>query len=297
MKCILLTLLICSLAILACPLASHASGEKTTKEQTATAKVQYHTGLSKDMIENATYAIIPGDPGRVEGLAKTIGENPKFVACHREYTSWLTYVCGKPVLVMSTGMGCPSVAIGVEELAELGVKNFIRVGTTGSIQEDLNPGDVVINNASVRLEGTSSHFAPIEYPAVADLDITLALRTAARELNVPHKVGINISSDTFWPGQERYDSFSGYVLRRFQGSVKEWQKLGVTNFEMESSALFTMANVFGLRAGSVCGVMAKRTESEAVAPKELYQKAEKNFQAVTKRALEILIKEDISQNK
>ena len=295
MKYFLLTLLICSLAILACPVTAFASEKKATKEQTTSNKVLYHVGLSKNMIENATYAIVPGDPGRVEGLAKAIGENPKFLACHREYTSWLTYVCGKPVLVMSTGMGCPSVAIGVEELAELGVKNFIRVGTTGSIQEDLNPGDLVINKASVRLEGTSSHFAPIEYPAVADLDITLALRTAARELSVPHKVGINVSSDTFWPGQERYDSFTGYVLRRFQGSVKEWQKLGVTNFEMESSALFTMANVFGLRAGSVCGVVAKRTDSEAIVPKELYQKAEKNFQAVTKRALEILIKEDMNK--
>ena len=255
--------------------------------------VLYHIGLNKDLIENSLYALLPGDPGRVEGLAKYIGQNARFVASHREYTSWLTYVYDKPVLVMSTGMGGPSVAIGLEELARLGVKNFIRVGTTGSIQEDLNIGDVVINKASVRLEGTSSHFAPIEFPAVADLDITLALRTAAQELGVAHKVGINVSSDTFWPGQERYDSFSGYVLRRFQGSIKEWQKLGVTNFEMESATLFTMANVFGLRAGAINGVVAKRTASEAVAPHEMYQVAEKNFQAVTKRALEILIKKDL----
>ncbi|MDO4219082.1 MAG: uridine phosphorylase [Synergistaceae bacterium] len=255
--------------------------------------VLYHIGLNRDLIENAQYVILPGDPGRVEELAKAIGKNAKFIASHREYTSWLTYVCEKPVLVMSTGMGGPSVAIGVEELAQLGVKNFIRVGTTGSIREDLNIGDVVINKASVRLEGTSSHFAPIEFPATADLDITLALRQAARELKIPHKVGINVSSDTFWPGQERYDCFSNYVLRRFQGSLKEWQKLGVTNFEMESATLFTIANVFGLRAGAINGVIAKRTESETVASRDMYKVAEKNFQAVTKKALEILISEEI----
>ena len=257
--------------------------------------VRYHTGLNKKMIEGSVYALLPGDPGRVEELARAIGQNAKPLTSHREYTSWLTYVCDTPVLIMSTGMGGPSVAMGLEELAQLGVKNFIRVGTTGSIQEDLNIGDVVINKASVRLEGTSSHFAPIEFPASADIDITLALRNAARELGIPHKVGINVSSDTFWSGQERYDSFTGYVLRRFQGSIKEWQKLGITNFEMENAALFTVANVFGLRAGSVCGVIAKRTVNEAIAPRNMYKVAEKNFQAVVKRALEILITDDMEK--
>ena len=257
--------------------------------------VLYHIGLNRELIANALYALLPEDPSEVEDFAKAVGQNAKFVTNSREYTSWLTYVCGKSVLVMSTGMGGPSTSIGLEELAQLGVKNFIRVGTTGSIQEDLNIGDVVINNASVRLEGASSHFAPIEFPASADLDITLALRNAARELGIPHKVGINVTSDTFWPGQEKYDSFTGYVLRRFQGSIKEWQKLGITNFEMESATLFTIASVFGLRAGSINSVIAKRTISEALASHDAINTMKKALQFVVKRALEILITDDMAK--
>ena len=150
---------------------------------------------------------------------------------HREYTSCLTQVQNRPVLVCSTGMGGPSTAICLEELARLGIKRVIRVGTTGSIQEGLELGDVVIIKAAVRLEGTSAHYAPLEFPAVADFELTQLLAYAALVESVPHQVGICCSSDTFWPGQERYDSFTGYVLRRFQGSMKEWQQLGVTNYE------------------------------------------------------------------
>ena len=107
----------------------------------------------------------------------------------------------KPILVCSTGMGGPSTAICLEELARMGIKRVIRVGTTGSIQDDLELGDVVIIKAAVRLEGTSSHYAPLEFPAVADFELTQLLDYAARVENVPHQVGICCSSDTFWPGQ------------------------------------------------------------------------------------------------
>jgi uridine phosphorylase len=250
----------------------------------------YHIGLSRKMIKNAKYALLPGDPGRVEGLAKAMGE-ATYLGTHREFTSWLTTVGGKNVLVMSTGMGCPCVSIAMEELARLGVTYFIRVGTTGSLQKDLNLGDVVISKAAVRTDGASKCYAPVEYPAVADLDITLALRTAAEELKIPHKVGITVTTDSFWPGQERYDSFTGYVPRALQGTLKEWQHLGCSNFEMEAATLFVVANTFGLKAGAICGVVAKRTDSEAVASPAVYKKAEARFQKVAKRALEILVKE------
>ena len=123
----------------------------------------YHTGLSAGMIRGAKYALVPGDPGRVEGLAKALDENALFVASHRDYTSWLARVENAPVLVMSTGMGGPCVTFAVEELARLGVETFIRVGTTGSIQEDLHPGDVVINTASVRMDGASRRFLRKNY--------------------------------------------------------------------------------------------------------------------------------------
>ncbi len=258
------------------------------KNYAAADEIMYHIGLSKEMLKGAKYALLPGDPGRVEGLAKALGE-AEFLASHREYTSYLAEVAGHSVLVVSTGMGGPSVAIGMEELARIGIENFIRVGTTGSIQEELNLGDVLISKAAVRLEGASRAYAPVEYPAVADLDITFALREAAIELDVPHMLGISASTDTFWPQQERYDSFTGYVLKDLQGKLKEYQALGVTNYEMEAATVFVVAEVFGLRAGAICGVIAKRTSSEAVAPKEVYRLSEKRFQAVVKKALEILL--------
>lgn len=252
-------------------------------------EVMYHTGLTKEMLKGATYAIVPGDPGRVEGLVKALDEDASFLTSHRDYTSWLAYLKGQPVLVMSTGMGGPCVTFAVEELARLGVKTFLRVGTTGSIQENLHLGDLVINKAAVRMDGASKAYAPAEYPAMADMTVTLALQQAAKEMKIPHQVGICVSTDSFWPGQERYDSFSGYVRKALQGTMADYQYMGCTNFEMENATLFTLASLMGLRAGSVCGVVAQRNKSEVIAPQETYELAEKRFQQVAKRALEMLM--------
>ena len=233
-------------------------------------EVMYHTGLTKEMIKGAKYALVPGDPGRVEGLAKALDPNAAFVASHRDFTTWTAEVNGQPILV------------------SLGVKTFIRVGTTGSMQEDLNLGDIVINKAAVRMDGASKAYAPIEYPAAADMRVTLALEEAARTLKIPFKTGISVSTDSFWPGQERYDSYAGYVRRAYQGSLEEYQHLGCTNFEMENATLFTLCDVMGLHAGSVCGVVAKRTDSETVAPHDVYEEAEKRFQKTVKLALKML---------
>lgn len=258
----------------------------------APGEIMYHTGLSRDMLEGAVYALVPGDPGRVEGLARALSPKAKFIASHRDFTSWLAPMEGGNVLVMSSGMGGPCVTFAVEELARLGVTTFIRVGTTGSIQEEISPGDVVINYGAVRMDGASLAYAPAEYPAIADIDVTAALLKAAKNLSIPAHRGISISTDSFWPGQERYDSFSGYVLRRLRGSLDEFLHLGCTNYEMENATLFTLTSVMGLRSGSVCGVVAKRTESEAVVPPEIYRQAEIRFQAIVKEALTLLMKQD-----
>lgn len=252
-------------------------------------EVLYHIGLSKEMTEGAEYALIPGDPGRVEGLAKALDENASFVGSHRDFTTWKAKVRGKTVLVMSSGMGGPCVTFAVEELARLGVRIFIRVGTTGSIQEDLNLGELVINKGAVRMDGASLAYAPLAYPAIADLKVTLALEEAAKELGVPFKEGISISTDSFWPGQERYDSYGGYVRKALKGTLEDYRHMGCTNFEMENATLFTLASVLGLSAGSVCGVVAKRVDSESIAPREVYEVAEKRFQQVAKRALEMMM--------
>ncbi len=252
-------------------------------------EVMYHTGLTREKIEYAQYAIVPGDPGRVEGLTKALDTGAHFVNSHRDFTSWLAHVSGKPVLVMSTGMGGPCVTFAVEELARLGVTTFLRVGTTGSIQECVNLGDLVINQGAVRMDGASKAYAPAEYPAMADMKVTLALEQAAKELHIPYATGICVSTDSFWPGQERYDSFSGYVRKELQGRLDDYRHMGCINYEMENATLMTLARVMGLRAGSICGVVAKRTDSEVIAPHEVYELAEKRFQQVVRRALGMLM--------
>ncbi|QIV96298.1 uridine phosphorylase [Allofrancisella inopinata] len=227
-------------------------------------EVLYHTNLSENVIKSAEIAILPGDPNRVEMLAKMLDQNAYYLTSNREYTSWLAKVDNKNVLVISTGIGGPSAAIGIEELAMLGVKKFIRVGTCGTIQENIEIGDLILTTASVRLDGTSYHYAPIEYPAVASFFLNQSLYNSAKKLNLKLHSGITGSSDTFYPGQERKDSYSGYVRKSFQGSVEEWRKLNVLNLEMESSAILTVCATFGLDASCICTVIAKRTKTETV---------------------------------
>lgn len=261
-----------------------------TRHYAAPNEVMYHIGFSHEALRGATMAVLPGDPGRVEPLAKALGENPIYIASHREYTSWLTYIDKQPVLVCSTGMGGPSVAICLEELARIGITHVIRFGTTGTIQDNINLGEVIINKAAVRLDGTSHHYAPAAFPAVASFTMVNALAQAAKDNSIPVHVGISVSSDTFWPGQERYDSFTGYVPKAFQGTLKEWQSLGALNYEMETSALFVTAQTLGIKAGAVCGVVAKRTDSEEIAPSNVYDTAFAGQVKITVGALKQLLK-------
>lgn len=221
----------------------------------------FHIGLNKEVLEGAKVAFLPGDPGRVAKIAGYM-DNPKPLASNREYTSYLAYINGQPVVVCSTGIGGPSVSICVEELAQLGVDTFIRIGTTGAIQEHINIGDVVIANGCVRLDGASKHFAPEEYPAVSNYFVTNALVEGAKELGMTFHVGITASSDTFYPGQERYDTFHKDVPLHMQGKMKLWKQLNVQNFEMEGATLFTQCASLGLKAGMVAGVIVNRTKAE-----------------------------------
>jgi uridine phosphorylase len=221
----------------------------------------FHLGLNASDINGASLAIVPGDPNRVERIAQLLDE-PRALAAHREFTSWIGKLDGNSVVVCSTGIGGPSTSIAVEELAQLGVTTFLRVGTTGGIQPNVNPGDVIVTTGAVRLDGASLHFAPMEFPAVADFECTTALVAAARDSGSTTHVGITASSDTFYPGQERYDTTTGRVVKRFRGSLDEWQSMGVLNYEMESATLFTMCASSGWRAGCVAGVLVNRTQQE-----------------------------------
>jgi len=221
----------------------------------------FHLGLTKADLQGATLAIVPGDPERVKKIAALM-DNAQPLASHREFTSWRAELDGKAVIVCSTGIGGPSTSIAGEELAQLGIRTFLRVGTTGAIQPDIKVGDVLVTTAAVRLDGASLHFAPMEFPAVADFACTTALVDAAKAAGAELHIGVTASSDTFYPGQERYDTYSGRVVSRFQGSMKEWQQMGVLNYEMESATLLTMCASQGLRAGMVAGVIVNRTQKE-----------------------------------
>ncbi len=221
----------------------------------------YHLDLDKRLIQGAKIALLPGDPARSEKIAGAVsreyGGAFKTIAAKREFFTCICEARGAKVLVTSTGIGGPSTSIAVDELAQLGVTTFIRVGTTGAIQDYIKNGDCVITTGSVRLDGASTHYAPIEYPAVADFGVVSALMQGARLAGVKCHTGVTASSDTFYPGEERKDSFRRYVLRRFRGATEELKALHVLNYEMESSTILTLTASMGLKGGCVTGVVNK----------------------------------------
>ncbi len=224
----------------------------------------YHLELCRNHLNGAHAAILPGAPERAELIAGSL-ENPQKVASHRGLDSWTCKLDGHPVLVTNTGMGGPSLEIVLQELIQLGLDTFLRIGTTGSIQENVPLGSLVISEAAIRLDGTSDHYAPPCYPAVADLDLTMDLVHSSEGFSRPVARGLTVSAASFYSAQERYDSAAGYVIRANQGSLKEWQALGAINYEMEAGTLFTLCRTMGLKAAAICAVVAHRTQSETVA--------------------------------
>ena len=209
----------------------------------------YHIGF--DDSHGAGYAILPGDPGRVEKIAQYL-DNPRFHHQNREYTTWLGEIGNQTVMVMSTGMGGPSTAIGVEELVQTGVHTFIRVGTCGGMAEQVIGGDVVIATGAIRQEGTSREYVPIEFPAVADLSVTNALVQGAKNLGAPWHVGVVQCKDSFY-GQHSPDRMpAAYELK---DKWQAWIKAGCLASEMESATLYIVAQVLGVKAGCILNVV------------------------------------------
>ena len=148
------------------------------------------------------YVLLPGDPGRCEKIAQYF-DNPRFVAQNREFVTWTGTLLGEKVSVVSTGIGCPSTAIAVEELVDTGADTFVRVGSSGAMQPDVHTGDIVVVSASIRDEGTTAHYLPAEFPAVAHVDVVNAMRSAAKTLGLRHHCGIAQSKDSFYGEVER----------------------------------------------------------------------------------------------
>lgn len=210
---------------------------------------QYHIQVANG--EVGRYVFLPGDPGRSEPIARLF-DDPWLVAKNREYETWSGYLDGELVSVTSTGIGCPSAAIALEELVKVGADTFIRVGTSGSMQPDVAPGTLGIISGAIRDEGTSSHYLPIEFPAVADLEVTRALALGAKELGKPFRIGISQSKDSFY-GQHEPERMP--VARRLAERWSAWMAGGAICSEMEAAALYIVASTLGVRAGGVMMIM------------------------------------------
>ncbi|WP_297470285.1 uridine phosphorylase [Thermococcus sp.] len=219
---------------------------------------QYHIACKPGDV--ARYVLLPGDPERVPKIS-SLWDEAKEIAFHREYRTHTGKYKGIPISVTSTGIGGPSTAIAVEELAAIGADTFIRVGSTGAIQPGMEIGDLIIAKAAVRLEGTSKQYVRVEYPAVADLEVTMALIEAAESLGVRYHLGITASTDSFYLGQGR-PGLNNYFPSFARNILDDLRQARVTNFEMEAATLFTLANIYGLRAGCVCAVFANRITNE-----------------------------------
>ena len=192
------------------------------------------------------YVFLPGDPGRCEAIASYF-DDPVHIGMNREYNIYTGYLLGEKVSVCSTGIGGPSAAIAMEELVAIGADTFIRIGTCGGIDMDVLPGDVVVATGAVRYEHTSSEYAPIQYPAVPDFDVTVALNQASKDLGYRTHTGVVQCTDSFYGQHAPERSPVSYELLQLWESYK---RLGVKASEMESAALFVVAAALGVRCGS-----------------------------------------------
>lgn len=220
---------------------------------------QYHIEVAPG--EVGRYVFLPGDPGRCELIASYFDE-PHLVAKHREYETWTGYLDGEKVSVTSTGIGCPSAAIAMEELVAVGADTFVRVGTSGSMQDHIVPGDIGIINAAIRDEGTTSHYLPIEFPAVADFGITHALWEAARRSGKRVHLGVSQSKDSFY-GQ--HDPGRMPVAKRLEERWAAWMAGGAICSEMEAAALYIVAQTLRVRATGLMMIMGHPDQSPMTA--------------------------------
>lgn len=221
--------------------------------------LQYHIKCRRHDV--ARYVLLPGDPGRVKTIASLWDESRK-VAEHRQYITYTGRISGVEISATSTGIGGPSAAIAVEELARCGADTFIRVGTCGGNQKDQKIGDVAIATGAVRWEGTTRQYVPIEYPAVGTPEVVMALVEAAEQMGVDYHVGITKSGDSLYAGM----AFGGYHQSWMRNVEADFARANVISSEMEASTIFTLANLFGLRAGCICSIIDLVIADEAQKP-------------------------------
>lgn len=221
-------------------------------DYTEGAGIEYHIGTKPGDV--GRYVILPGDPKRCKKIAAYL-DNAELIADSREFVTYTGYLDGEKVSVTSTGIGGPSASIAMEELHHCGADTFIRIGTCGGMQLDVKGGDLVIATGAIRMEGTSKEYAPIEYPAVADIEIINALNMAAGKLNYSKHLGVVQCKDAFYGQHEPEKMPVGYELT---AKWEAWLKCGALASEMESAAMFIVGSCLRVRVGSVFLVVANQ---------------------------------------
>ena len=237
---------------------------------------QFHIDVAPG--EVSTIALLPGDPFRVALVAEYL-EDAREVAHKREHRTMVGMYHGRSITVTSTGMGCPSTAIAVEELARVGVTSFVRVGSTAALQPGIEPGDLIVSQGSFRNDGTTDMYAPKGYPAVPDLELTLALERAARAIAPKHGLaahaGLNVTDDAFYAETPAW--------------TQQMSALGLLNVEMESSALYVVARQRGLRAGMICAVSSNLVAGTSVYDDEAHRRLATGWGASIEAALDAAV--------
>ena len=246
---------------------------------------QFHIRCTSEDI--GRYCILPGDPGRVPAIA-ALFKNAHQVAYNREFNVWTGTLLGEKVTACSTGIGGPSASIAMEELHKCGADTFIRTGTCGGIDLNVQSGDIVVATGAIRFEHTSLEYAPIEFPAVADLDVTNCLVQATRNLGYPLHTGVVQCKDSFY-GQHSPEASPVYY--ELQQKWESWKRLGVKASEMESAALFVVAAALGVRCGSCFHVVWNQEREKAGLDQTMSEDTTASVK-VAVEALKLLIQQD-----
>ncbi|MHA2291139.1 MAG: nucleoside phosphorylase [Candidatus Hodarchaeales archaeon] len=241
----------------------------------------YHINVAKEDLEGSKYCLTCGDPGRVPHISKFL-ENSREITFNREFKVHLGYINNHPITVSSMGIGCPSNAIGMEEFGQLGVDTFIRVGTSGIISDNVKIGDIVSATGAIRDEGTSYQYIDGAFPAIASVDVVLALRQAAKKLNLFLKFheGIIHSKDAFY--SEMPEMVPRFDMKK---RWKMWKKGGALVTEMEASTMFVLAQIRGWRVGGIMAAIGDTDAGELIVD---HKKGQKEAIKVGVEAIRIL---------
>jgi len=253
---------------------------------------QYHIQLDDD--DCAPYVLLPGDPGRVETVA-SMWDTADEVARNREYVTYTGMYKGIPITCTSTGIGASSTAIAVEELARVGAKVFLRIGTCGTFQDQVRNGDIVIFDAAARYDGASKAYAPLEVPAVAHHTVIAACIDAAESLGIRHHVGTTRTHDGLYARQPMPGgSFANYWQSDWAEHYQDLRRMNILASEMEASVILLLAKMWGLRAGgiatSVINVINPASEEGEYDPEKDFDHSTQNIKNLSLMGSEALVK-------